>query len=218
MDKNGACRADLVQPDNNTVQGNIKANLTNMFTQVFDGTKKLLKYLPPMSSAIKEVQEAEEQLKIDLVNIKAKSDSKVAIMLTDLQEEFHVFIRVGKGFLHSCRSMAMYAIDEEQLVEIQQELRDKMLDKLKEYLDSVSDYLESCEASFKEFKRVHKKMVVQVRTAEEHFSKQLKKAHEDTNDARREHEKAVVARKSREGVTTGLGMLTTGNAAVGAVG
>ncbi len=61
-------------------------------------------------------------------------------------------------------------------------------------------------------------MVVQVHTAEEHFFNQLKKAHEDTNDARREHEKAVVARKSREGVTTGLGMLTAGNAAVGAVG
>ncbi len=139
-------------------------------------------------------------------------------MLTDLQEEFHVFIRVGKGFLHSCRSMAMYAIDKEQLVEIQQELRDKMLQKLKEYLDSLSDYLESCEASFKEFKKAHKKMVDRVRSAEEHFSKQLKQAHEDSKDARGKHEEAVIARKSREGITATCGMITAGNAAAGAMG
>ncbi len=69
-----------------------------------------------MSSAIDEVREFEERLKIiDLVNIKATSDSKVAIMFTGLQQEFHVFIRVGKGFLQSCHSMAMYAIDKNQL-------------------------------------------------------------------------------------------------------
>ncbi len=75
MDKNEACCADPVPCDNDMAQSSVKANLTSMITQVCNGTKKLLNSLPPMSTAIKEVQEAEEQLQVDLVNIKATSDS-----------------------------------------------------------------------------------------------------------------------------------------------
>ncbi len=90
----------------------------DIIAQVLDGAKKLVEYLPSISTTIEEVRETEKQLKIDLANIKATLDSKVAIMLTDLQEEFQVVIRVGKGFLQSCCSMTTYAIDENHLNEI----------------------------------------------------------------------------------------------------
>ena len=140
MDRNEAGCTDLV-PYAVVVQGNVvKESLTSIIAQFCDGTKQLLKSIAPISSAMDEVREAERQLESSFVHIKATLDSKVAFMFTDLQREFHVFIEVGKTFLKSCRSMGIFATNEMQLNKIRQELRDKMLDKLKLYLDSLLGY------------------------------------------------------------------------------
>ncbi len=196
-----ACCVDPV-PNNDMVQSKV--------TQLLDFTKNLLSSQPPMLTAIDEVREAERVLEIDLVHIKAISDSKLAFMLINLLEEVDVFIQVCNDFLESCRSMAKYAIYEKQLNEIWQELKGNRLEKLKLYLDSLSEYFESCKSSFKEFKKAYKKIVSRINSDKEKLEIQLKQVQENTNDIRGKHEEAVVARKSREGGTTTLGVITGG--------
>ncbi len=190
------------QPVSNTIQelvNVIKPNLTLTVTisQICDGAKTLSNFLPPIVSAIKEVRDAEEQLTTDLVNIKATSDFKVKKMLTDLQQEYRTFLVVGKGFLKSCKWMAMYATNKEQLLKIEQELRDESLGELNKYLDSLSSYLGKCKVAYKKFEEIRKRMVDQVKSAAEHFSSQ-----ENSEDSQNELEKAVVDSKKRSVLTT----------------
>ncbi len=57
-----------------------------------------------------------------------------------------------------------------------------------------------------------------LRKAREHFDKQHKKAQEESKDAQKKLEKAVATRKSAEGVTTALGMVTSGIVTAGTLG
>ena len=85
------------------------SSLSDMINQVCECAKKLLESLPSLSNAFEDVQKFKEKLQSDLENNTATSDSKVTIMLADLQQEFRDFILVGKGFLHSCLWMAKFA-------------------------------------------------------------------------------------------------------------
>ncbi len=223
MDKNLTTCVDpeveLVPRNNSTTVQNVSnASVSGLFSQVCDGTMKLLEYLPSMSNAVEEVKEADRRVQSILVGITAASDPEVRFKLANLQQEFRDFIRVGKDFLENCLSMAKYVKNEQLVTKIKDQLGSKILDKLKMYIDSLSRYLKDCDDSFEEFRTTHKEMEDRVSCAKGHFSDQLKEAKETASDAVEKHEKAVAERTSCAGLTNTLVICSSAISTAGASG
>lgn len=222
MDKNQTCadpEVEVVPRKNSTTVQNVSnETVSGLFTQVCDGTMKLLEYLPSMSNAVEEVKEADRRVQSILVGITAASDPEVRFKLANLQQEFRDFIRVGKDFLENCLSMAKYVKNEKHVTEIKEQLGIKILDELKMYIDSLSGYLKDCDESFEEFRTTHKEMEDRVSCAKGHFSDQLKEAKVTASDVVEKHGKAVAERMSCAGLTNTLVICSSTVSTAGASG
>ncbi len=185
----------------------------SLLTQVYDGAMKRLKGLPSMSDA---VEKAERHMQSILEGITAASDPEVKVKLAILQKEFQKFIQVGKNYLKDCLWMAKYAANEQHITEIKEQLERKILDKLKEFIDYLSDYLKDCDKSFEEFRKYTKEMSDQLSSAQKDFSDQHEEAKEKASDAVEKHEEAIVD-KENTGVTTLFSMVSSASAQAGAM-
>ncbi len=215
MDKNGTC----VDHDKNStpVQSVSNTGVLGLFTQVYDGAMELVASLPSVSKAVKEVKEAEIRVRSILEGITASSDPEVRDKLATLRKDFCDFIQEGKECLEDCISMAKYATNEQHITEIKQRLERKILDELKKYTVSLSDYLKDCDESFQKFLTTHKEMCDQVSCAKGHFSDQHKKVKEEASDAVTKFETAVFEREDRKGLTTFCSMVGSASAKAGAL-
>ncbi|XP_064385086.1 uncharacterized protein LOC135333981 [Halichondria panicea] len=182
--------------------------------QVYDGAMKRFKGLPSMSDA---VEKAERHMQSILEDITADSDPEVKVKLAILQKEFQEFIQVGKNYLEDCLWMAKYAANEQHLTEIKEQLERKILDKLKEFIDYLSDYLKDCDKSFEEFRKYIKEMSDQLSSAQKDFSDQHEEAKEKAIDAVEKHEKAIVDKDNNTGLTTLFSMVSSASAQAGAM-
>ncbi len=160
MDKNGTC-VELVRKNSTTDKNVSKLSLPYIINNVCDGARKLLEFIPSMKNAVNEIEKADKRVKNALAGITATSDPDVVCKLADLQKEFRDFIRVGKGFLEHCLSMAIYARNKKHIAEIKQELEQEKVDKLKVYIDLLCGYLADCDESYKKFQTSRKSLAAE---------------------------------------------------------